>query len=130
MIQKLSFESAWDKAIAPADREKIVSHFQEQARHLEVSIYFSFLWKAKNHKDERLVTVLIHNHTENTLHLENTVIAYYEQDKHIATGVFNLPCSIEAKTSMPWTFIFSESNQINTFPQYLIIHDELTQSLK
>lgn len=130
MIQKLSFESAWDKTIAPADREKIVNHFQEQAIHLEESIHFSFLWRDKNHKDERLVTVLIHNYTNTPFHLDNTVIAYYEQDKQIATGVFNLPYEIEAKTSMPWSFIFSESNQTNAFPQYIIMHDDVTESLK
>ncbi|MCZ2259903.1 SLAP domain-containing protein [Sporosarcina sp. G11-34] len=123
-MQKLYFESAWDKTIAPADREKIINHFQEQTKHLKDGVHFLFLWQAKNHKNERLITVLIHNNEEHNFRLQNTAIAYYEQDQPIATGMFSLPCEIAGNTSMPWTFIFSVSNQTNAFPQHMIMNDE------
>lgn len=121
-MQKLHFESAWDKTIALADREKIINHFQTEAMYLKDGIHFSFLWTTTNHKGERLVTVLIHNHEKTALFLQNTTIAYYEQDKQIAIGIFNLPCVIAGNTTMPWTFIFSVPNQIKRLPDYTIMN--------
>lgn len=120
MMQKLYFESAWDKTIAPRDREKIELIFLEQAIHLKGNIHFSFLWKAINHKDELLVTVLIHNCEETSMHIQETIITYLEQNKQIATGIFNAPRSIAGKTTMPWTFIFSASNPTTQPAQYMI----------
>lgn len=120
-MQKLYFESAWDQTIAPIDREKIIHHFQEQTKYLETGVHFSFLWKANNHKGEQLITVLIHNTEENSFRLQNEAVGYYEQENRIATGMFSLPCKIAGHTSMPWTFIFSKTNQTDAFPQYTII---------
>ena len=117
-MQTLYFEPAWDKTIAPADREKIIAHFQ--SRHLENDIQLSFLWEAINHKGERLVTVLIHNTEDTSLPLQDTVIAYCKEGKQITTGIFNLPLVIPRKTSMPWTFIFTPANQTDAPPQYTI----------
>lgn len=119
-MQKLYFESAWDKTIAPSDREKIGKTFQEQALHLEDGIHFTFLWKAKNHKGELLIAVLIHNCEETTLHIQDAIVTYLERDEKIATSLFSVPCEIAGKTTMPWTFIFSESNQISQAAQYVI----------
>ena len=117
-MQTLYFEPAWDKTIAPADREKIIDHFQ--SRHLENDIQLSFLWEAINHKRERLVTVLIHNKKATPLPFQDTPIAYYKEGKQIATGIFNLPREIPGKTSMPWTFIFTTANQTETPPRHTI----------
>lgn len=120
-MQKLYFQSAWDQTISPADREKIIHLFQEQTKHLESDVHFSFLWKATNHKGEQLITVLIHNTEDHPFRLENKAVSYFEQEKRIATGMFSLPCEIAGHTSMPWTFIFSDANQTDGVPQYTIM---------
>ena len=117
-MQTLYFEPAWDKTIAPVDREKIMAYFQ--SRHLEKDVQLSFLWEAINHKGERLVTVLIHNNEDTSLPLRDMVITYYKDGKQIATGIFNLPLEIPEKTSMPWTFIFTPANLTEAPPRYRI----------
>lgn len=119
-MQKLYFEPAWDKTIAPKDREKIEVIFQEQAMSLTNGIHFSFLWKAMNHKGELLIAVLIHNCKNVPLLIQNTSVTYSEHDEQSATGLFNVPCEIAENTSMPWTFIFSTSNQTRQAAQYII----------
>ena len=119
-IQKLYFEPAWDKTIAPTDREKITHHFHQQTKQLQGGVHLSFLWNARNYKGEQLITVLIHNFEEINFRLHNTVISYYEQGKQPANATFSLPCEIAGNTSMPWTFIFSETNETNADPQYTI----------
>lgn len=130
MIQKLFFEPAWDKTIASIDREKIIHHFHRQTKYLKEGIDFSFLWKADNHKGEQLITVLIHNYEETAFCLQNTVLTYHEQGQAIVTGIFNLPCKIGAKTSMPWTLIFSESNLTSVIPHYTIRNDKSAKKTK
>ncbi len=119
-IQKLYFEPAWDKTIAPVDREKITHQFQQQTKQLQDGVHLSFLRNAINHKGEQLITVLIHNFEDINFHITNTVISYNEQGKHLANATFSLPCEIAGNTSMPWTFIFSETNETNADPQYTI----------
>ena len=119
-MQKLYFEPAWDKTIAPSDREKIMHHFQQQTKQLQDGVQLAFLWKARNHKGEQLITVLIHNFEEKNFRLHSTVISYNELGKQLANATFSLPCEIPGNTSMPWTFIFSEMNETNVDPQYTI----------
>jgi len=121
-MQKLYFEPAWDKAIAPADREKMMQHFQQQTKQLQDGVHLSFLWKARNHKGEQLICVLIHNFEELNFRIHDTVISYYEKDKLQANATFSLPCEIPGNTSMPWMFIFSETNETNLDPQYMILN--------
>ena len=119
-MQKLYFEPAWDRTIAPADREKMMLHFQQQTKQLQSGVHFSFFRKARNYKDEQLITVLIHNYEETNFRLQNTAIAYYEQGKQLANATFSLPVEIAGNTSMPWTFIFSKTNETTSSPQYTI----------
>ncbi len=119
-MQKLYFEPAWDKTIAPSDREKIIGHFHQQTKQLQDGIHLSFLWNARNHKGEQLITVLIHNFEDDDVRLHNTIIAYYEQGERSANGTFRLPCEIPGNTSMPWTFIFSKTNETTANPQFVI----------
>jgi SLAP domain-containing protein len=121
MMQTLYFEPAWDKTIAPADREKIIDHFH--SLHFEDDIHFSFLWEAINHKRERLVTVLIHNGEDTSLPLQDVAITYNKNGEQIAAGIFTLPLEIPGKTSMPWTFIFTPANQTEAHPLYLITNN-------
>ncbi|AOV06700.1 SLAP domain-containing protein [Sporosarcina ureilytica] len=120
-MQTLFFQPAWDKTIAPADREKITHLFQ--SLHLNDGIQFSFLWEAMNHKSERLVTVLIHNVEDTPLRLANMAISYLK-DKQMMTGTFTLPLQVPERTSMPWTFIFSSDNQTDQLPAYTIVYNK------
>ncbi|WP_172794013.1 SLAP domain-containing protein [Sporosarcina sp. HYO08] len=119
-MQKLYFEPAWDRTISPADREKVINHFQKQTKQPQDGVQFSFLWKALNYKGEQLITVLIHNYEDMNFHLQHTAIAYFEQGKQQANATFSLPCEIPGNTSMPWTFIFSKTNETTDCPQYTI----------
>ncbi|WP_186671149.1 SLAP domain-containing protein [Sporosarcina sp. BP05] len=119
-MQKLYFEPAWDRAIAPADRKKMMNHFQQQTKQLQGGVHFSFLWNARNYKGEQLITVLIHNFDEVNFRLQNTTIAYYEQGNQLANATFSLPCEIARNTSMPWTFIFSKTIETTSCPEYTI----------
>lgn len=120
-MQKLFFEPAWDKTIAEVDRELITKHFRTLQP--KDNVYLSFLREAVNHKNELLVTVLIHNGQRDPLQIEETAIAYQPAHKSTIVSVFHLPLLIPAKTSMPWTFIFSSSNQTEQIPVYIIRHD-------
>lgn len=121
-MQKLFFEPAWDKSIAQIDRDIITKHFQTAQP--EDEIYLSFLRVAINHRNDLLVTVLIHNKQAMPLQIENTAIAYQPVHGPTKTGLFHLPLPIPAKTSMPWTFIFSASNQTEKIPTYIIYHND------
>ena len=129
-MQKLFWESAWDKTIAPVDRIKIKTHFHDHIPHLLEEVHFSFYKKAINHKSELLITVLIHNPQDVALHLQSIVITYKEKDQQIATGIFSVPVEIERNTSMPWTFIFSPSNQTSLSPQYTISYTKTDMETK
>lgn len=128
-MQKLFLESAWDKTIAPADRVKITNHFHEHVPHLLEKIHFSFYKKAINHKNELLITVLIHNAQDIALNLQNVVITYKEENKQVATGIFIVPVKIEKYTSMPWTFIFSQTNETNLPAQHTISHTKTNEDV-
>lgn len=119
-MQMLYFEPAWDKTIASTDREKITNHFHQQIKQLHGGVHLLFLWNARNHKGEQLITVLIHNFDDINFCLHNTVISYNEQGKQPVTATFSLPCDIVGNTSMPWTFIFSATNEANADSQYTI----------
>lgn len=121
-MQKLQFESAWSKTVSPQDRDWINHRFTTYIKNEDrrEGVHFSFLREAKNHKGELLVTVMIHNFDDKTLILKETIIAYSDDEQIFATGLFNVPCDIEGKTTMPWTFIFSPSNKTDQVPQYII----------
>lgn len=57
-MQKLKFQSAWDKTIAEEDRKKIKTAFENVSLDSGRNIQFSTLWQAKNHRGELLVAVL------------------------------------------------------------------------
>ncbi|QUG40263.1 SLAP domain-containing protein [Psychrobacillus sp. INOP01] len=106
-MQKLQFESSWEKAIAIKDRELITDIFQNSNTESEQSIRLEPIWEAMNYKGEVLVTVLIHNFTNTVLTFQNQKFVYIEQETVIAEQIFTVPqLIIKPKTSMPWTFIF------------------------
>lgn len=106
-MQKLQFESSWEKAIAYKDRELITDIFQNSNRLDGQDIKFEPIWEAMNYKGEVLITVLIHNFTNQELTFQNQEFTYIEKELIIAKHIFTVPqLSIKPKTSMPWTFIF------------------------
>lgn len=110
-MQDLVFESAWDKTIAPADRERIVQLFHETKSKSNESVAFVPIRQARNHERCLLVTVLIHNFTENDFAIENMRMNYLESSRPVAEHEFSFPhIKVSGKTSMPWTFIFPYSS--------------------
>ena len=117
-MQKLQFESAWDRTIADKDRRWIEHMFNEHPINKENGVHFTFLREAINHKGELLVTVLIHNCDEYQLTFKNTTISYVNDVKREVIGTFDVPYEIPRKTTIPWTFIFSTSSLSETAPHY------------
>lgn len=107
-MQKLTFEQAWDKTISLKDREKIHEVFLATNQKKNETIKFIPLWQAKNHKGELLVTVLIHNFSEQSLAFHNNKLHYLTSNNEIiAEHTFShASLMLEPETSMPWTFIF------------------------
>ncbi|MCC3357010.1 SLAP domain-containing protein [Bacillus sp. REN16] len=106
-MQILVFEDAWDRTISPKDREKIEHIFYETVADLDAGVTFTTIWIATNHKNEQLVTAIIHNKTTQNLIFENTLIEVWSGDNLLANQKFTLPTLyIPPETSMPWTFIF------------------------
>ncbi|MBM7570760.1 SLAP domain-containing protein [Aquibacillus albus] len=106
-MQQLQFESSWKKTISPKDQQHIEQVFLETKQTEENRINFTALWEAKNHKGDLLVTVLIHNPTEDAAIFLSKRLQYVKDDEVIATHTFTLPSLVvEQHTSMPWTFIF------------------------
>ena len=108
-MQQLQFEASWEKALAAQDRHNIEKIFNE-TKHLNSSgIVCSPIRQAVNHKQQLLVTVLVHNFTDNPLTFNNTRLVYRTQQQIIADDKFTLPTlTIPPFVSMPWTFIFPE----------------------
>jgi SLAP domain-containing protein len=105
-LQKLVFESAWDKTLAPKDRSEIERVFSE-IKDKEKDVHQAVILKtAFNHKQELLVTVLLNNYSKIPMSLLGKKIVYKENGQ--ALGKFESAYKLEvpAQTSMPWTFIF------------------------
>ncbi|WP_196220149.1 SLAP domain-containing protein [Terrilactibacillus tamarindi] len=109
-MQQLFFESSWDKTICVKDRQMIHDTYMK-TKNDDNTIHFVPLWQALNHNESLLVTVLVHNFSEKRLTFDHKVIKYFEDRKQMAEYVFHLPTLVvEAKTSMPWTFIFPKES--------------------
>lgn len=105
-MQRLFFEAAWDKTIAPQDRSRIEEIFAETAFDKKNDIAFSPVREAVNHRKELLVTVLVHNFKNQEITFADTKLGLRCDGKLTAEHVFSMPLSIPPETSMPWTFIF------------------------
>ncbi|GEL76773.1 SLAP domain-containing protein [Tenuibacillus multivorans] len=104
---QLQFEEKWDKTISEQDRSKIEEVFNKTKTHVEEVIEVVTLWHATNHKGELLVTALIHNRSDESLHFRDTTVQYQTIHQLIAKRSFTISnLTIPPQTSMPWTFIF------------------------
>ncbi|MFJ7973419.1 SLAP domain-containing protein [Psychrobacillus sp. NPDC096389] len=113
-MQKLEFESSWDKTISNKDRQKIEANFLETSHANNQGILLTPLWQSSNHKGELLVTVLIHNFTTHPFSFQNTKLKYIEANVVRFEHSFTLPSlSIQAGSSTPWTFIFPNESLDN-----------------
>lgn len=117
-MQTLYFEDSWNETIAPTDRKKIIEQFNKAEQRDDIVL--SFLWEAINHKKEKLITVLIHNNTRTSLLINNIPIAYLSINGTMKTNSFDVPATIPPKTSMPWTFIFSDQRHTDQQPHFII----------
>ncbi|MFS0821729.1 SLAP domain-containing protein [Bacillus sp. 1P02SD] len=112
-MQKLVLEDAWDRTISQKDREEFERIFQDVFPNLDMGITFTTVRIAVNHKNERLVTAMIHNSTEQTLVFENTTLEIWTEDKRFAEHKFTHPTlQVPPETSMPWTFIFPDTVEV------------------
>lgn len=106
-MQQLKFEPSWDKALSSKDRIMFQKIFTKTCVSDTNRTQLVPVWHASNYKGELLITVLIHNFTNQTLTFHNTILRYIEGDNVAAEHIFTHPSLIiEPEVSMPWTFIF------------------------
>ncbi|MGY3715812.1 SLAP domain-containing protein [Sutcliffiella cohnii] len=116
-MQQLRLEPAWDRTLSTNDRQHIEHIFQE-TKHIQNSrISFSPIREAKNHSEALLITVLIHNGTDQPLTFHNKRLKYKIRDEVIGDYLFTLPeLSVPSNVSMPWTFIFPKGSYMRNVP--------------
>src|SRR5699024_139673 len=119
-MHNLYFENAWERTISQTDRDKVTEIFKKAKPMLHSGVHFTFLWAAKNHENETLITTLIHNVRPHTLHLTDTIVACNINTETQYKNKFHVKKPIPANSSMPWTFIFSQHEIINEAPDYVI----------
>jgi len=124
-MQKLQFESSWDKALPDQDRQAIIDVFQNTMNVNESNIKLTPLWQAMNYRGDLLATTLVHNCTSEKLTFNETSLQYIENDEIIAIHAFSIPqLVIHPETSMPWAFIFpkeslkKQPNLVNGFLKF------------
>lgn len=99
---KLIFEAAWERAIAPIDRQQIEQLFLETKDFSNHAI----IRTAINHKQQLLISVLLHNHSNENMKFYNQTVRFQTVEQNFSIDAL----VIAPKTSMPWTFIFDTTN--------------------
>ncbi|WP_058306091.1 SLAP domain-containing protein [Gracilibacillus massiliensis] len=107
-MQKLVLEEAWKTTISDQDHQDIVTIFNKTKETLKKIIPIR---SAFNHRDDLLITVLLHNFTDTKLDLRNVTIQLVKEEETLATQKFqDNRLLLEPITSMPWTFIFPKNS--------------------
>ncbi|MGM7703151.1 SLAP domain-containing protein [Pseudalkalibacillus sp. Hm43] len=109
MDDKLVFDPAWEKAIAPQDREAIEElHRNNPVR--EGELRWTPIRAALNHQGSLLAMVLMQNGLSESFTADAIDLTYAEKERGtIAESQFNLPnVHVPPGASMPWTFVFSQ----------------------
>lgn len=102
---QLLFEQTWADAIAPIDRQAITQLFEQTKDSQE---RFSHYKTATNHHGHTLITLLIHNRSDQTLTFNHTEVAF---ENHV--DFFTIPkLIIPPKTSTPWCFIYKNKGTV------------------
>ncbi|SHN27900.1 SLAP domain-containing protein [Gracilibacillus kekensis] len=107
-MQTLVLEEAWERTISEQDHQDIITIFNKtkEARKKIIPIRSAF-----NHRDDLLITVLLHNFADTKLDLRNVTIQLLQEDETLATQHFqDNRLLLDPATSMPWTFIFPENS--------------------
>lgn len=102
---QLKFEAAWDRAIAPSDRQHIEQLFLTTKDELD----FAIIRTALNYKKQLLISVLINNRSNEELLFTNQLVRFQNVKQYFSTDALRIP----PKTSMPWTFIFDSTTGYN-----------------
>lgn len=105
-MQKLQFEAAWEKTISTQDRLLIEELFNRTKDDTGNAISCKIIRTAINHKQQVLITTLIHNRTAQLLNFQNREVICVTSEKEIAQIFMIKALRIPPTTSMPWTFIF------------------------
>lgn len=122
-MQQLVYHPAWEKQLSIQDR-KLIENVFEQTYNVQHDILETpFIRAAFNHKNELLVTVLIHNFTHRAIGV-NDKFVQLSQGELFFEQKFTLPTRIAAFSSMPWTFIF-EPNEAFTELDLTDLHVEI-----
>jgi SLAP domain-containing protein len=109
-LQKLSFEPAWDRTLGQKDREIIKKVFTETDHKNRSGIKTVVIRSAFNHKEELLVTVIIHNYENAAVSLHDKNVSYSLDGRTIGEMQSSYTLEIPPLTSMPWTFIFPKGH--------------------
>ncbi|GAB2534705.1 SLAP domain-containing protein [Gracilibacillus alcaliphilus] len=111
-MQQLIFEEAWNKTISLKDRHELETLFQQTKNTASEGIFFSIVRIAVNHRNDLLVTALVHNFNHQAHKLTEETILLLEKS-HVLSRltITDSRLQLSAKTSMPWTFIFSDIDQ-------------------
>jgi SLAP domain-containing protein len=112
-VQKLAFESAWDRTLAEKDRNEIERIFSEINAEGKEGYQAVLLKTAFNHKREFLITVLLNNYSKIPMSLLGKMVVYKEKNRTIGEFESAYTLEIPAETSMPWTFIFPVGSLID-----------------
>lgn len=112
-MQKLVFESAWDRTLAQKDRREIERIFSEIVVEGKKGNQAVLLKTAFNHKREFLVTILLNNYSKIPMSLLGKKVVYKEKNRTIGEYESAYTLVIPAQTSMPWTFIFPAESLID-----------------
>lgn len=105
-MHKLQYEASWNKALCQKDRLHIEQLF-EQVQLTDIPIACTIIRTAINHRQELLITVLLHNFSDELLTFQQRTVTYTLQDEVLATHAFTIPALlVPSNTSMPWTFQF------------------------
>lgn len=101
----LHFEAAWNRAIAPQDRQTIENLFK---KHKDNDGHV-IIRTAINHKQQLLVSVLIFNRQDHPMHFEQTLVEFQQVQQYFTTAAIVIP----PHAAMPWTFIFDATEGYN-----------------
>ena len=106
-MQQLYLHPTWEKAISDKDRDLIETVFEQTYDQVDDIIMSPIIRVAFNHKNELLVTALVHNFTHHGTRFQNRSV-FLRCGDYMEEQSFTIQeLSIPPFTSMPWTFIFN-----------------------
>jgi SLAP domain-containing protein len=123
---KLVYHPTWDKALSSKDRE-LIEQVHQTVFITDKAIQFTPIRWDRNHKNELLLIVLIHNNSDEAYSFKQKRLSFLQHNNVIANHLFDLPyLTIRSKTAMPWTFIFPVNayNREKTFTEGTLVVTE------